>query len=77
MAGKDENGQLYKVTGQRPDFAQGDGIGAVQGVTITFTTVSGHQGQVFVPDSQYTEEGAGALLRQKAAALEAVGKLTS
>ena len=80
MAGNDNGGgdaPAYEVIGQRPDFAQSDAGGFVQGVTITYRTAAGHTGQVFVADTAYNVASVQKLLSARAAEMDAVGRLTS
>ena len=80
MAGNGNGGEAdkaYEVTGQRPDFAQSEAGGFVQGVTITYRTAGGHTGQVFVPQEQYNLTSVQKLLSARAAEMDAIGNLTS
>ena len=71
----DEQG-VWTVTSQKEDFQLDDHNQPVNGVLVYFNTARGHKGSVFVPASEYTPDRVRALIRQKAATMDAVGMLT-
>lgn len=67
----------WRVTSQT-EQTQPNGLGQfVQGMMVAFITGNGVRGTVFVPDTQYNTDTVRQLISQKAAALDAVGSLSS
>lgn len=68
--------QGWKVTTQVERTQVGQQGQLVMGVTVGFTTDSGLQGTVFVPETQYNAGTIRQLISQKVAAMSAVAGLT-
>jgi hypothetical protein len=70
------NGAAWTVTSQREDVNLGPNNALAKGVQVTFTTASGITGSVFIPDADYRPDVVRARIAERAAAMEAVHKLT-
>lgn len=67
----------WEITAQREDYRPGPTGAFVTGVVISFRTGQGHTGSVFVPDTLYTVDAARSAIAARAAAMDAVGRLTT
>ena len=66
----------WEIIGQREDYRPGPTGGFVSGVVVSFRTLSGAVGSVFVPDSVYTPENVAQAVNARAATMETVANLT-
>ena len=69
-------GSGWSVTSQREDIQLAPNGQVANGVVVTFTTASGIQGSVFVPNVDYTPDRVRAMIAERVARMEAVHKLT-
>lgn len=69
-------GPAWTVISQSETMGIGPTGTAGSGVKVTFRTVDGTTGSVFVPDAQYTAENVRAAILARVAVLESVKGLT-
>lgn len=68
----------WTVTGQPQATVQQDPSGrAVRGYTVNFTLSTGQAGQVFIPETAFTADGAKPMIAAAAANLAAIINLSS
>lgn len=67
----------WTVTGQTEQTQINPAGSPVRGVQVFYTTGAGHQGSVFVPYVQYTQENVRNLVQDAAARMDVIGALQS